>query len=50
MDKDNGGVVLGVIGVLAILSFAIWWNVSVWSECRENGSSFMYCWNMISRR
>lgn len=50
MDKDRFVVIMTFGIAMGIISFALWWNVSVWNECRESGSSFMYCWNMISRR
>lgn len=50
MDKDRFVVIMTLAIVMGIIYLALWWNVSVWSECREDGKSFMYCWNMIARR
>lgn len=42
---------LGIFLFFAVIvSLGIWWQVSVWNECREEGRSFMYCWNLVSRR
>lgn len=39
-----------VVAAMLFFGIVIWWQVSVWNECRGNGSSFMYCMNMISGR
>lgn len=50
MNNDRLFVIIVAITVIVIISFSLWWNVSVWNECRDDGKSFMYCWNMISGR
>lgn len=41
--------VLTVVSVIAlILVGVIWWNVSIWNECRAD-HSFAYCMRLISR-
>lgn len=34
--------------VLAVFGVMIWWNVAIWSECRET-NSFMYCLRVIAK-
>lgn len=45
MNDSTSYVGVAIIGVL-IFAFAIWWKVSVWSECRTD-HSFMYCMTMM---
>lgn len=47
--KNSATILAGVAGVIAILSIGIWWQVSVWTECRAD-HSFMYCMTLISRK
>lgn len=35
--------------IVAVLALVTWWEWSVWTECRSNGSSWMYCLRMIVR-
>lgn len=44
--KDTGYAGAAVVFLLAVFSIAIWWKVSVWSECRTD-HSFMYCLTMM---
>lgn len=41
--------VLGSAFIAAILIWTIGCEVSIWRECRANGSSFIYCMRMISQ-
>lgn len=38
---------LGVFLVIGALGFAVWWAVTVWSECRDHGHSIMYCLTLL---
>lgn len=46
--KRTAGPVLAALAILGTVGFAIWWDVSVWQECRQTNSWF-YCWRVISR-
>lgn len=47
-DKEAAIIAAMVIGMLALVAFIAWWNVSLWSECRET-NSFWYCVRVIGR-
>ena len=47
--KDTAAILVGVVGFIAILSISIWWQATVWSECRAE-HSWMYCVTLISRK
>lgn len=40
-----GGILAAGIG---IMTFAVWWQVSLWSECLED-HSFFYCMRVLSK-
>lgn len=46
--KANLSIAAAVLAAVAIIGLAIWWEVSVWQECRET-NSWLYCWRVISR-
>ncbi len=33
-----------------LISFAIWWEMSIWQECRAFGHSWFYCFNMLGSK
>lgn len=39
----------GMLVFIALVLGTCAWNYSVWTECRENGSSVMYCLRMVMR-
>ena len=42
--------VAGIIFFGLIVSLAIWWDVSVWQECRAFGHSWFYCFNLLGNK
>ena len=46
--KTNLLITLCVFFLLVIIGLSIWWDISVWSECRtQNG--FSYCLRLLAR-
>lgn len=46
--KGNMSLVTACLLVLAIIGGIIWWNVSIWNECRAE-HSWGYCMRLISK-
>ena len=38
------------IFAILLIGFAIWWEVSVWQECRAFGHSWFYCFNLLGNK
>ena len=36
------------VGIVAVILLAIWYEMEVWSECRQT-NSFMYCMRVLSK-
>lgn len=49
MSLRDLGLLAGLLFFIALMLGTCAWNYSVWTECRENGSSVMYCLRMVMR-
>ena len=38
---------LVVLCYLVLIALGAWWAVTVWVECRDDGSSIMYCLTLL---
>jgi hypothetical protein len=48
MERNNMKQALIVIGIVAFLGLAVWYEVEMWSECRQT-NSFWYCMRVLSK-
>lgn len=46
--KETAIVYGAAAAIAAFFAFLLWWNVSLWSECRET-NSFFYCVRILGR-
>lgn len=47
--SDTAKIISACIVAVVLFSIGISVSVSVWSECRADGNSFLYCMKLISR-
>lgn len=41
--RDSLKVFAGIAFFVALISFAVWWQVYRWQDCRHVGHTFIYC-------
>lgn len=47
-SNDTLTILGAVTALVAVVVLVIWWNVSVWTECRQT-NSWMYCVRVLSK-
>lgn len=40
--------VIAALAIIVLLAFTVWWEASLWSECRAT-NSFWYCVRVLNK-